>query len=119
MRLTYPTRLCITLSGCAHSENAGPVVLINPFTVPADKLGETIAMWEQARDFLQTQPGYISTELHQSLSPDAQYRLINVARWESPELFVKATKQMQQEAELPRIQGVTPAPQLYTIVRRD
>lgn len=111
--------LSISISGWAYSDNESTVVLINPFTVPPDKLEETITMWEQARDFLQKQPGYISTELHQSISPDAQYRLINVAQWESPELFMAATKKMQQEAGLPRIKGVKPAPQLYTVVRRD
>lgn len=99
--------------------NAAPVVLINPFVVPADKLAETIAMWEQARDFLQQEPGYISTALHQSLASDAQYRLINVAQWESAEAYMAATKKMRAEADLPQIEGVRSSPGLYTVVRRD
>lgn len=95
------------------------ITLINPFVVPADKLNETIAMWEQARDFLQTQPGYISTALHQALSPDAQYQLINVAKWESPETFKAATQKMQAEGSIPRIKGVRGGPELYTVARRD
>lgn len=38
-------------------------------------------MWEMARDFLNDQTGYVSTKLHQSLSPDAKYLLINGAEW--------------------------------------
>ncbi len=93
------------------------VTLINPFEVPAGKLDEAIRLWEQARDFLRQQPGYISTELHQSLSPDAPYPLINIAKWESVETFKAATGKMRTEANLPRIEGLRPAPQLYTVIR--
>ena len=34
-----------------------PLILINPFVVPAGSEDDAIAMWMQARDFLQTQPG--------------------------------------------------------------
>ena len=101
------------------SEDAA-IVLINPFVVPADKLDETITMWEQARDYLQTQPGYISTALHQSLAPDATFRLINVAKWESAEAFQTAkAEKMAAEADLPRIEGVIADPSLFTVIRRD
>ena len=95
------------------------ITLINPFEVPSEKLNETILMWEKARDFLQQEPGYISTALHQSLAPDARFSLINIAKWESVETFKAATKKMQAEANLPRIEGVKGGPSLYTIIRRD
>ncbi len=95
------------------------IVLINPFIVPPEKLDETITMWEEARDYLQTQPGYISTALHQSLTPDATFRLINVAEWESAEAFKAATAKMNAEANLPKIEGVVPSPDLYSVIRRD
>ncbi len=93
--------------------------LINMFTVPEDKLEETITMWEQARDYLQGQPGYISTALHQSLQPDATYRLVNVAQWESAEAFMAANAKMRAEANLPEIENVVPNPALYEVIRRD
>ncbi|AUQ63434.1 antibiotic biosynthesis monooxygenase family protein [Phaeobacter inhibens] len=79
--------LSLGLSPAQADESTQNVVLINTFTVPADKLDEAIAMWDAAREFLHTQPGYISTKLHQSLSGDAQYQLINVAQWETPEAY--------------------------------
>lgn len=105
--------------GANANQQTENVTLINSFIVPADKLPETISMWEQARDFLQKEPGYISTALHQSLSPDAQYLLINVAQWESVETYKKATSKMRAEANLPRIEGVKPNPFLYKVIRRD
>lgn len=97
------------------SEN--PVILINPFTVPREKLDEAIASWEAGRDFLKQQPGYISTKLHQALSPDAQYLLINVAEWETPEAFKAAIAAMRASSAFPPIEGVVPAPALYKVIR--
>jgi heme oxygenase (mycobilin-producing) len=57
-----------------------PVVLINALEVPADKAGHFIAAWEATRDFLQSQPGYIETALHQALTPDADFLFVNIAR---------------------------------------
>ena len=108
----------LTFVGPAHAdEHADGVVLINPFIVPPEALDETIAMWEQARAFLAAQPGYISTKLHQAVSPEARYLLINVANWESIETFQAAIAALRHQAELPKIAGVIPAPQLYKIIR--
>lgn len=95
----------------------GSVILINPFTVPEGKLDEAIAMWEAGRDILKKQPGYISTKLHRSLSPDAQFPLINVAEWESVEAFKAATAKMWASKDFPRVDGVVPAPGLYKVIR--
>jgi heme-degrading monooxygenase HmoA len=46
---------------------AEEAVLINAFEVPARDAENFIAAWEKARDYLQTQPGYIDTALHQAL----------------------------------------------------
>ena len=50
---------------------AEPVVLINAFEVPAADAVAFIAAWCGARDYLRSQPGYIDTVLHQSMTPDA------------------------------------------------
>lgn len=93
-----------------------PLILINPFVVPSGSEEDAIAMWKKARDFLQEQPGYISTKLHRSLSPDATYTLINIAHWESVEAFRAATAAMRESGAIPRIKGVKGDPQLYHII---
>lgn len=93
------------------------VILINPFTIPKGKVEEAIVLWEAGRDFLAQQPGYISTKLHRSLSPDAPYQLINVAEWESIETFKAATTKMRALPDLPFVEGVSSAPQLYDVIR--
>jgi heme-degrading monooxygenase HmoA len=67
------------------------VVLINSFEVPAGEDDVFVRGWERARDFLKTQPGYLSTQLHRSISPSADFRFVNVALWESEEAFRLAT----------------------------
>ncbi|WP_375750079.1 antibiotic biosynthesis monooxygenase family protein [Vibrio sp. HN007] len=105
--------------GQVNHDNNSAVTLINPFIVPVNKLDETIAMWEKARDFLQQQPGYISTELHQAISTDSEYQLINVAKWKSAKEFKAATKKMHASGEIPKIDGVKYRPGLYKVIRKD
>jgi heme-degrading monooxygenase HmoA len=96
--------------------NSGPVVLINLFEVPAGAEEGFIAAWERARDFLQAQGGYRSTELHQSLGPDAEFRFVNVAEWASPAAFQAATGQ----PDFPGREMPFPAhPGLYQVVAED
>lgn len=78
-----------------------------------------LLMWEQGRNFLQEQPGYISTALHQSITDDARFRLINVAKWESAETYMAATKKMRASPDIPKVEGLIPNPALYTVIRDD
>jgi heme oxygenase (mycobilin-producing) len=73
--------------------NPEPVVLINAFEVPEAADEAFLAAWERARAFLSTQQGYVSTRLHRSLSPEADFRFVNVAVWRSPQAFQAATAQ--------------------------
>ena len=92
------------------------VVLINVFEVPAGKEEEFMQGWEAARDFMQRQPGYVSTRLHGSLDPTARFRFINVAEWESPADFQAALG----HPEFVRMRQAIPFahyPSLYQVVR--
>ena len=67
------------------------VILINPFEVPQGVPDEQFLMgWEQAARLLQEKPGFAGARLHRALSPDARFRFINVAEWESPQRFQAA-----------------------------
>ena len=95
------------------------VTLINVFEVPEGALEETIKMWAKGRDFLQTQPGYVSTALHQALATDARFALINIAIWESAETFKAASAAMHAGGAAPQIEGLAFTPGLYKIIARD
>lgn len=96
--------------------NAEPVVLINAFEVPEGQDEAFLAAWERAREFLVTQEGYVSTRLHRSLSPAADFRYVNVAVWQSPQAFQAAISQPGfRDAPVP----FPSHPSLYEVVRKD
>ena len=67
------------------------VILINPFEVPAEVSDEQfLAGWQRAAEYMRKQPGFIGSRLHRALRPDARFRFVNVAEWESPGLFQAA-----------------------------
>ncbi|HYA45418.1 MAG TPA: antibiotic biosynthesis monooxygenase family protein [Acidimicrobiales bacterium] len=92
------------------------VVLINAFEVPEASDDAFLEAWERARAFLKTQEGYLSTRLHRSLSPGADFRFVNVALWQSAQAFqVAASKPEFREASVPFPFHAS----LYEVVRED
>jgi heme-degrading monooxygenase HmoA len=71
------------------------VVLINAFEVPEGEDGAFLQDWERACESLSRQEGYVSTRLHRSLSPQADFRFVNVALWQSAQAFQAATSQRE------------------------
>lgn len=95
------------------------VTLINVFTVPADKVDESVRFWDAAARFMRRQPGYISTALHRSISPDASFMLINVAKWESVDAFRSASQALRAQSGIEPVEGLTANPSLYDVIRSD
>jgi len=91
------------------------VTLINPFEVPAGKEEEFVERWKQAANYLREQDGFVSTRLHESLDPRAEFRFINVAVWESAEHFQRAlgTPEFQVLAQGMPFSG---RPALYRVI---
>jgi heme-degrading monooxygenase HmoA len=92
------------------------VVLVNPFEVEPGRDDAFLAGWEQARHALAGRPGYLGTRLHRSLSDQADFRFVNLARWSSPLAFARAIG----TPELARAAGEMPFashPALYQVVR--
>ena len=91
-------------------------MLINAFEVPPD--GDAfLAAWEQTRRFLRGQPGYLATRLHRSLSPEADFRFVNIGRYTSPQTFQAAIGQPEFRQAAAAIQHRA-HPGLYEVVRR-
>lgn len=93
-----------------------PVVLINAFEVPEGEDEAFLRGWERAREFLSTQEGYLSTSLHRSLMPYADFRFVNIALWESEQAFREATSRAEfRNAPIPFHFHAS----LYEVVRED
>lgn len=103
-----------------------PLVLVNLFTLPASAVDPFVAGWPASTAGLARAPGFRGTRLHRAVSPEAPYPLVNVARWDSAELweaalsgFVPGAERRRQaqagafnsEPALYRVVSVTPDPQ--------
>ena len=61
--------------------DAGPVVLVNVFTVDRNDQDALIKAWKTDALFMKSQPGYISTQLHKAIGDSSMY--LNYAIWDS------------------------------------
>lgn len=69
-----------------------PIILIHPFQVHAEQEQEFLNAWHTVDHYMQTQQGFIATQLHRALNTDhlATFRFINVAQWQNVESFQAA-----------------------------
>lgn len=68
-----------------------PVTPIDVFEVPAEHIDALVVGRRRHAEIMRTKPGFLSTQLRRVLSSGARFRLANVARWESREVFRAAT----------------------------
>ena len=61
--------------------DAGPVVLINVFTVDPIDQEALVEAWKEDALFMKKQPGYISPQLHKAVGESSMY--LNYAVWDS------------------------------------
>lgn len=66
-------------------DDAGPVVLVNLFTVNPEDQDALVEAWQNDALFMKKQPGYISTQLHKAVGASSMY--LNYAIWESVSHF--------------------------------
>ena len=91
--------------------------MINAFEVPDGRDDDFVRGWEAAREYLEAQPGYLDTALHRAVSPDAEFRFVNVARWESPQAFQAAVQSDAFRAAAQELAPYRAHPALYEVVR--
>jgi heme-degrading monooxygenase HmoA len=58
--------------------------------VPAGRDDAFMELWNEGSSYFRTQPGFVSLRFHRALSPDADYRYVNVACWETQADFAAA-----------------------------
>jgi heme-degrading monooxygenase HmoA len=63
------------------------VTLVNCFEIPPGREEEFFSLWQQVNHYMRKKKGYLGHKLHRSLAPDARFRFVNVAQWQSAEDF--------------------------------
>ncbi len=61
--------------------DAGPVVLVNLFTVDPSEQDQIVDAWKADAQWMKKQPGYISTQMHKAVGDSSMY--LNYAVWDS------------------------------------
>ena len=77
---------------------AGPVVLVNLFTLAKEDEPAFLKIWQEDAGFMKRQPGFISTQLHRALGENPTY--LNYAVWELTEAFRAAFSNPAFQAKL-------------------
>src|SRR3954471_13558710 len=60
-----------------------PVTLMNSFEVPEGRDEAFLELWTETSHYFRAQPGFLSLRLHRAVTPGAECRYVNVARWAS------------------------------------
>ena len=95
-----------------------PVTLINSFVVPAGRDDAFVALWTEASGYFRAQPGFVSLRFHRAVSPDADYRYVNVASWRTLHHFQAAhgTEEFRRIVTRDEWQEFPANPALYEVV---
>jgi heme-degrading monooxygenase HmoA len=97
---------------------SGMVTLINSFEVPTAREAAFLAMWHAMAAWFRGQPGYVSNRLHRAVSPNAQYRFVNVVQWRSEADYQAAHRSPEflAQVQVPEWQEFPNRPALYEVV---
>lgn len=98
-------------------ESEGPgVTFMNIFEIAPDAVDDFAESWAARARLMQSAPGFRNVLLHRALSPDTRFQLVNVAQWDSLELWQAATEQapMQAATTAARAQA-TPNAAIYRV----
>lgn len=92
------------------------VTLINVFSVPRGKETEFVKWWQDVKENITAQQGFISGKFHRSINPKSRHNFINVALWENEEVYWKAYEKSvtPMKAKLEQL-GVEMVPALYRV----
>ena len=71
----------VSIAKQMDSTEAGPVVLINVFTVAKGDEEALTQAWKEDAAFMRKQPGFISTQLHKGIAGSGTF--FNYAVWEN------------------------------------
>jgi heme-degrading monooxygenase HmoA len=78
--------------------DVGPIVLVNLFILDKADEQAMLQAWKEDAQFMQRQPGFISTQLHRAIGDGCVY--LNYAVWESNAVFRAAFSNPQFKARL-------------------
>lgn len=102
----------VSLMDQMQTDEDGSIVLINVFTIDAADEDALIEAWSHDAEFMNAQPGYISTQMHKGIGGSPTF--INYAIWENVESFRNAFTNPEFQKRIGRYPGsATVSPHLF------
>jgi heme-degrading monooxygenase HmoA len=99
-------------------EKTGPIVIVNTFFVPREKVVEFLALWQEDASFMKAQPGFISTQMHRGTA--GSQLLVNIGVWESSEALGRAHADPEFREKSGRLpDGVVAHPHIFEKIAVD
>jgi heme-degrading monooxygenase HmoA len=93
------------------------VTLINVFSVPRSSEEEFVRWWQSVKATITKEPGFVSGKFHRSINPAGKFNFINIAIWESEDVYWKAYEKSVTPVKTKLEQlGVEMVPALYNVV---
>ena len=90
--------------------DAGPVVLVNIFTLDKADEQSFLKVWQDDAVFMKRQPGFISTQLHRAIGESPTY--LNYAVWETTAdfraAFARACRSDRRSPPVPLPSSLSP-----------
>ncbi|MFD2417858.1 antibiotic biosynthesis monooxygenase family protein [Amycolatopsis pigmentata] len=68
-------------------KSTGPVTFINVFEIPREDVEVFKAGWRRLAGIMASAPGFRDARLHEAISGETRFQLVNVAQWDSEEAW--------------------------------
>src|SRR5262245_51241701 len=82
-------------------EDAGPVILLNKFTVKPEDVEEFLKVFAATSEVFKQEPGFISAQLHQGIAGSCTF--VNYVVWESVEHFKRAFNKPEFQSNMAKL----------------
>lgn len=71
------------------SPEAGDLIVTNPYRIPKEEAQENARMWDESKNHMCNQPGFVNARLYRQWSDQCDYYYVSQARWRSETDFMK------------------------------
>lgn len=72
-----------------EAPEAGDLIVTNPYRIPVEEAEENARMWNESKDHMCNQPGFVNARLYRQRNDQCEYYYVSQARWRSETDFMK------------------------------
>lgn len=72
-----------------ETPESGDLIVTNPYRIPASEADDNARMWNDSKDHMFDQPGFVCARLYRQMNDQCDYYYVSQARWRSETDFMK------------------------------